>query len=107
MLLVDADMASLKDLSALAAKLPAQGQATAYTPLNVHTQPSVKSPSFLQIKEKEKVDVLTHVRMPRTELPRRPLIAPPAKKAKAPPKKPAKQAKYPPPPMPKPPGPPP
>jgi hypothetical protein len=74
----------------------------------VHTQPARQSPSFVQVKEKEKMDVLTHVVTPRADAPRKPLIPPTPKKAKAAARKPAKnQAKYPAPPMPKPPAPPP
>lgn len=106
-LLAAADMASLKELAVRAAKLPAQGVATAYGELNVHTQPARQSPSFLQIKEKDKMDVLVRVVTPRADMPRKPLIAPPPKKKpRAAPKKPAKAEKYPLPPVPKPPAPP-
>jgi SH3-like domain-containing protein len=107
-LLSTADMSALRELSARAAAMPAQGQATTYGELNVHTQPARQSPSFVQVKEKERMDVLTHVATPRADAPRKPLIAPAPKKAKAATRKPArKEARYPPPPMPKPPPPPP
>jgi hypothetical protein len=107
-LLAAADMANLKDLAARAAKLPAQGVATSYGDLNVHTQPAGQSPSFLQIKEKDRMDVLIHVVTPRADAPRKSLIPPaPKKKAKTAEKKQAKKEKYPLPPMPKPPAPPP
>ena len=103
-LLAAADMTSLKELAERAAKLPAQGVATAYGDLNVHTQPARQSPSFLQIKEKDKMEVLIHLATPRADAPRKPLIAPPPKKkSKAPEKKPARKEKFPLPPMPKPP----
>jgi SH3-like domain-containing protein len=103
-LLSTADMAALRELSERAAAMPVQGQATTYSELNVYTQPARHSPSFVQVKEKEKVDVLTHVATPRADAPRKPLIAPAPKKAKAATGKPArKEARYPPPPMPKPP----
>ena len=106
-LLSTADMSALRALSARAAAMPAQGRATTYGELNVHTQPARQSPSFVQVKEKEMMDVLTHVATPRADAPRKPLIPPTPKKLKAAPKKPArKAAKYPPPPMPKPPAPP-
>jgi hypothetical protein len=107
-LLAPADMAGLKELSDRAAKMPVQGVATTYTDLNVHTQPASHSPSFLQVKEKEKMDVLLHVTTPRADAPHKPLIAPrPRKKARAAEKKPArKEQKIPLPPMPKPPAPP-
>ncbi|SPF52772.1 conserved exported hypothetical protein [Candidatus Sulfopaludibacter sp. SbA4] len=103
-LLATGDMAYLKDLAQRAAKMPAQGQGTTYSELNVHTQPARQSPSFLQIKQKEKVDVLLHVVLPRTEIARTPLLPPPPRKPKTAPKKTAgKEPKYPPPPMPAPP----
>jgi hypothetical protein len=101
-------MAALRELSERAAAMPVQGQATTYSDLNVHTQPARQSPSFVQVKEKEKMDVLAHVATPRADAPRKPLIAPTPKKARAATRKPPKkEAKYPPPPMPKPPAPPP
>jgi uncharacterized protein YgiM (DUF1202 family) len=106
-LLAAGDMASLRALSAHAAKLPAQGVATSYAPLNIHTQPVISSPSFLQLKENEKFDVLQSLVLPRSEAPRKSLIPPSAKKLKTLPKKePKKAPKVPPPPMPKPPPPP-
>ena len=105
-LLAAEDMQRLKDLAARAARMPAQGQATTFGVLNVHTQPARQSPSFLQVKEGEKMDVLEHITAPRVDLPRKPLLPPPPPK-KAAEKKPAKEAKYPPlAPIPKPPGPP-
>jgi SH3-like domain-containing protein len=107
-LLSTADMAALRELSERAAAMPVQGQATTYSELNVHTQPARQSPSFVQVEEKEVVDVLTHVVTPRADAPRKPLIAPSPKKAKAATRKPAKkEAMISPPSMPKPPGPPP
>jgi hypothetical protein len=101
------EMALLRELAERAGKLPVQGRAITYADLNVHTQPNRTAPSFVQIQPKEKVDVLTQVVTPRTEMPRSPLIPPPPKKAKAEPGKPAgKPPKYPPPPMPRAPEPP-
>jgi hypothetical protein len=100
------DMKELKDLAGRAAKLPSQGVATTFGELNIHTQPSRGSPSFLQIKEGDRVDVLTHVITPQLDGPRRPLI-PPAPKKAPPPKKPKKEGKVPALPLPVPPGPPP
>jgi uncharacterized protein YgiM (DUF1202 family) len=103
-LLSAADMTALRELAGRAAKMPSQGVATTYAPLNMHTQPSLSSPSFLQIKEGEKFDVLQSVLFPRSEVPRVPLIPPAPKKAKGLPKKEKrKEAKIPPPPRPKPP----
>jgi hypothetical protein len=57
------DTAQMKRLKALAAEttgLPSQGVATTFGTLNVHTEPSRQSPSFVQMKEKEKVDIIAH-----------------------------------------------
>ena len=102
-LLSSEEMSALRELSERAAHLASQGVAVTYRPVNVHTQPAANSPSFLQIKEKEKVDVLTHVVLPRVDVKRKPLIPPAPKKAKPDAKKPAREPKYPLPPMPKPP----
>src|SRR5450759_2842523 len=106
-LLAAGDMDSLRELTAHAAKLPSQGIATTYAPLNIHTQPVLSSPSFLQLKENEKFLVLQSIVLPRSDAPRTSLLPRVPKKPKGPPKKEAKQAaKVPPPPMPKPPAPP-
>jgi hypothetical protein len=105
-LLASGDMDSLRELNARAAKLPSQGVATTYAPLNVHTQPVLSSPSFLQLKENEKFHVLQSIVLPRSDSPRKSLIPPAPKKPKGPPKKEAKKPAVPPPPMPKPPAPP-
>lgn len=106
-LLGSADMAALKDLSGRAAHMPTQGQAFSFREMNVHTLPAGQAPSFLTIPPNEKVEVLAHMRTERTDLPRKPLIPPAAKKTAASKPKQTKAPKYPPPPMPKPPGPPP
>ena len=100
-LLAAGDMVALKELTAHAAKLPSQGVATTYAPLNMHTQPVISSPSFLQLKENEKFDVLQSFVLPRSDAPRKPLIPPAPKKPKPPPKETKKSSKVPP--MPKPP----
>ena len=106
-LLAADDMRKLKDLAVRAVNMPLQGQATSFGDLNVHTQPSRQSPSFLQIKENEKVDVLLHTTAPRADVSRKSLIPPAPKKVKpVEEKKPAKESKIPPVPFPKPPGPP-
>jgi len=76
--------------------LPSQGVANTYEALNVHTEPDRQSPSFVQLKENEKYDVIAHRAAPRVSTTRKPLVGPPAKKAVA--KK--KPPKYLPPPMP-------
>jgi SH3-like domain-containing protein len=104
-LLAAEDMAGLKALAKRAAAMPSQGKATTDADLRMHIQPAAKSPSFLILKENDKVDVLTHITRARTDLPRKPLVTPPPKKAKA--SKKSKAPQYPPPPMPRPPAPPP
>lgn len=106
-LLASSDMAALKELSQRAAKLPAQGQATTYADLRVHTQPSYQAPSFLVIKANEKFDVMASVLLPRTEVARAPLVPPAPKKSKSERKTSQKNAKLLPPPLPRPPVPPP
>jgi len=103
-LLAREDMAALQTLAQRAAAMPSQGRATTDADLRVHIQPAAKSPSFLTLKENEKVDVLTHIARNRADLPRKPLVVPPPKKTKATRKK---TAPYPPPPMPAVPAPPP
>lgn len=107
-LLAREDMQRLNDLAARAQRMPVQGQATTFGELNVHLQPSRQSPSLVQIKESQKVDVLLHTSTPRAESAHKTLLPPAPKKAKTEEKKaPAKESKYPPIPLPKPPGPPP
>jgi hypothetical protein len=106
-LLAAGDMDSLRELTARAAKLPSQGVATTYAPLNIHSQPVLSSPSFLQLKENEKFHVLQSIVLPRSDAPRKSLIPPSPKKPKGPPKKEGNKAsRVAPPPMPKPPPPP-
>jgi hypothetical protein len=106
-LLAREDMTALRTLAKRAAAMPSQGRATTDADLRVHTLPAAKSPSFLTLKENDKVDVLTHVRRNRADLPRKPLVVPPPKKTKSTRRKASKAPPYPPPPMPAPPAPPP
>lgn len=103
-LLSSADMQSLKRLSGLADKLPSQGAAVGrYGDMRVYSQPSLESPSFITVKDKEKVDVLAHVEAPRVHLTRAPLLRPAPKKVFA---KKKKEPAIPPVPLPAPPKPP-
>lgn len=86
------EMAGLKALAELAANMPPQGRATTDADLRVHIEPAPLAPSFLLLKANDKVDVLAHLRRPRTDLPRKPLIPPAPKKAKA--TKPGRNAQY-------------
>ncbi|MDP9054493.1 MAG: SH3 domain-containing protein [Acidobacteriota bacterium] len=86
--LLDPDqMKRLKALADETAGMPSQGAATTFSTLNVHTEPSRLSASFIQIKEHEKVDVIAHKVAPRgAAAPKRELAPPRAKieKKKAP-----------------------
>ncbi|MEX2261055.1 MAG: hypothetical protein WD696_03845 [Bryobacteraceae bacterium] len=104
-LLSSADMEDLRKLHERAEALPSQGKASTYELLNVHTEANRTSPSFTQLREGDKVDVLAQKLTPRGERASRPLI-PPTPPAPPPARKPASRAKYPPPPMPTPPSPP-
>ncbi|HWB84919.1 MAG TPA: SH3 domain-containing protein [Bryobacteraceae bacterium] len=96
-LLAASDMTALEQLFQQAAHMPAQGAATVYDALNIHTRPSSHAPSFLQIHEGQKVDVLTHAVMPRTEESRPPLVRPtPKQPRKTAAKKEEKAPRYPP-----------
>ena len=104
-LLLSADeMAALQDVERRARTLPSQGTASTYEMLNVHTLPNRLSPSFLQVKQGEKLDVVAHVSAPRTAPERKPLIpprpkVPPAARKRA-------EPRFPLPPLPAPPRPP-
>jgi len=97
-LLRQVDIDEIKAQSAAARDYPSQGIATAFETMNVHAHPDRFSPSYIQIKEGEKFDVLEHrlVTVPASAV-RKPLVntAKPARK----PKKMNKQ-KIPPPPAP-------
>ena len=64
-LLDTAQMQRLRALAAESAGMPSQGVATTFSNLNVHSEPSRQSPSFVQVKEHEKVDVIAHRLAPR------------------------------------------
>jgi hypothetical protein len=79
-------MQRLKALAKETAGLPSQGIGTTFSDLNVHTEPSRQSPSFLQVKEHEKVEVIAHRVIPRVAPPKRELV-PPRPKVERKPKK--------------------
>src|SRR6266849_2550922 len=56
-LLTPEQMNGLKILAEKSARFPSQGAATVYDSLNMHTEPSRGSPSFVQIAQGSKVDV--------------------------------------------------
>lgn len=81
--------------------LPSQGAATAFEQLNVHTEPSRTSPSFIQIPENGTVQVIGHKLAPRTVAASdRPITAPKKKAAKRVREKEKQSRRIPPPPMP-------
>ena len=108
-LLDTAQMQRLRALAAETAGQPSQGVATTFSNLNVHAEPVRQSPSFIQVKEHEKVDVIAHKVAERTaEVPKRELIPPRPKPEKTGGKEgKEKSSKTPAPPAPAPPEPPP
>lgn len=60
LLLTEAQMNDLRELAKRAAAMPAQGTATVFDKLNVHTKPERTSASFAQIQEGDDVEVLAH-----------------------------------------------
>jgi hypothetical protein len=104
LLLTPDEVTRLKRFNQQARSLPSQGAATTYDALNIHTEPSRYSPSFVQVKQGEKFDVIGHELAPRKAPPRKPLVTPKPKPETI--KKAAKQPKIPPPPTPPPPAPP-
>jgi hypothetical protein len=94
-------MADLKHMFERAQRLPSQGIAGTYEMLNVHTEPTRQSPSFLQVKPGDKLDVVRRVVAPRAAPPRPPLVPLVSKRPKKSTKKEA--PKYPPLDVPKPP----
>ncbi len=108
LLLSPEEVANLRRLSEQTKSAPSQGAATTYETINIHTAPDRQSPSFLQVKEGEKVDVIGRRVAPRVgpAPPRTP--PPPAAKARTKKSKESAKAKVvPPPPMPLAPKPPP
>ena len=66
-LLTPEQMATLRNMAQDASRSLSQGQATVFESLNMHTQPSRTSPSFGQIPESDKVDVIGHKLTPRVQ----------------------------------------
>jgi len=100
-LLTPEQMDSLRGMAENASRAPSQGSATVFEMLNLHTEPSRTSPSFAQIPENGKADVIGHKLMPRVQnagasfsMP----VKPPAPRKKAKPK--SSQTKIGPPPRP-------
>ena len=60
MLLEQSDMDQIRSQSATAQHYPSQGTAVTDEAMNVHSQPSMSSPSYIQLKPGEKFYVLEH-----------------------------------------------
>ncbi len=105
-LLDTAQMRRLRGLADETAGMPSQGVATTFGDVNVHAEPSRQSPSFVQVKEHEKVDVIAHRVTPRAAVAQKRELVPPKAPSVQPVRK-EKAGKIPSPPVPPPPGPPP
>jgi hypothetical protein len=70
-------MAALRRMAESASQYPSQGAASVFEPLNMHTEPNRASPSFWQIPDTAKVDVIGHKLSPRAQAPQ--TVAPAAK----------------------------
>ncbi|HWQ53269.1 MAG TPA: SH3 domain-containing protein [Bryobacteraceae bacterium] len=105
-LLSSGEMTALQELGEQAKKLRPHGLAISFDLLNVHTLPARQSPSFTQVKQGEKMEVLTYAVMPRKVPARPPLIPPAPKRPRIAKKKKAREPRYQLPPLPAPPGPP-
>jgi hypothetical protein len=68
-LLTPEQMAGLRRMAESASQYPSQGSATVFEPLNIHTEPNRSSPSFWQIPETARVDVIGHKLSPRAAAP--------------------------------------
>jgi len=79
-LLTPEQMAQLHAMAENAAHSPSQGSATVFESLNLHTAPNRTSPSFAQIPENGRADVIGHKLMPRFQ-PAEVAMAEPAKPA--------------------------
>jgi len=60
-------MAGLRRMAESASKYTSQGAASVFEPLNMHTEPNRASPSFWQIPDTAKVDVIGHKLAPRAQ----------------------------------------
>ncbi len=98
-LLTPDQMADLRHIAERAAAYPSQGVGTTFEALNVHTEPNRTSPSFLQILEGGKIDVIGHKVTPRTQV-ATPMSAPAPRPKPQRKRKEKASSKIPPPPMP-------
>jgi hypothetical protein len=66
-LLTPQQMDGLRGMAESASRAPSQGAATVFESLNLHTEPNRTSPSFGQIPENGKADVIGHKLTPRVQ----------------------------------------
>ena len=66
-LLTPDQMDGLRRMAESVSQYPSQGAASVYEPLNMHFEPNRASPSFWQIPENAKVDVIGHKLTPRVQ----------------------------------------
>lgn len=85
MLIGQSDMDQIKTQSAAARNYPSQGVSVTDAAMNVHSQPNLTSPSYIQLKPGERIDVLEHrLLVPPPGTARKPVIPPAPKKIKKP-----------------------
>lgn len=102
-LLTPEQMTDLRKFAETTSGLPPQGSASVFETLNVHTEPSRTSPSFLQIPENGVVQVIGHKLAPRTtpaENRQTPIARKPARTVRRPKDRERDTRRIPPPPMP-------
>jgi hypothetical protein len=106
-LLTPEQMTGLQRMAESVSQYPSHGAASVYEPLNMHSEPNRVSPSFWQVPENAKVDVIGHKLTPRVQPappPTTPVAKPvPAKRKTKERQSQTKLAPPPPPPAPKPP----
>jgi hypothetical protein len=106
-LLTPEQMSDLQRVTDRAGSFPSQGTAVTFEAINVHVEPNRNSPSFVQVPENGKVEIIGHKLLVRNDAP--PTIPMPPPRPKAPrgnKKKDKNASRVPPPPMPEAPKPP-
>ncbi len=84
-LLSPSDMSQIRGLFQSAAALPTQGAAIPrFGDMRVYSQPSIASPSFLTVRDKERIDVLATLSVVRANQPRTPRCSSPRPKKHCP-----------------------
>jgi hypothetical protein len=68
-LLTPEQMTGLQRMAESVSQYPSHGAASVYEPLNMHSEPNRVSPSFWQVPENAKVDVIGHKLTPRVQPP--------------------------------------